>query len=63
MVEEIGEKRVDFKREFPCPHCGFMVSVEQGKFIVKPGTKTQYKEYVEVRKSEQANLESEAKEV
>ena len=59
MVETETEKRVDFKREFPCPHCGFLVSVEQGKMVIKPGTKAVTKEYIEVRKSEQTKLESE----
>jgi hypothetical protein len=59
-MEETGEKRVNFKREFPCPHCGFLISLESGKLVVRPGTKAETKEYIEIRKSEQTRLESEA---
>ena len=58
-MEETGEKRVDFKREFACPHCGFLISLEQGRLVIKPGTKAVTKEYIEVRKSDQTKLESE----
>jgi len=62
MVEESGEKKVKVKREFPCPHCGFMITFEMGKFVLKPGTRAQTKEYVDIKKSDQSKLESEKEE-
>ena len=59
MVKGVGEKKVKFASEFPCPHCGFMISVETGKIIKTPGVKPEYEEYMDVKKSEQTKLESE----
>jgi len=54
MAEEQGEKKVKFAQEFKCPHCGFMVTLESGKIILEKGTKSKFKEYTEVKKSEQS---------
>ena len=59
MVQKIGEKKVKYANEFPCPHCGFMISLETGKIIKKLPQKGEAEEYVEIRKSEQTKLESE----
>lgn len=59
MVQGVGEKKVKWAREFSCPHCGFQILIETGKIIEKPGIKAQFREYTDIKKSDQTKLESE----
>jgi len=59
MVKGVGEKKVKFAKEFPCLHCGFLISLEMGRMILKPGTKATVEEYIDIKKSDQTKLESE----
>lgn len=58
MVKGIGEKKVKFAAEIPCPHCGFMISIETGKIIRKPSQPAEYEEYTDIKKSDQSKVAS-----